>query len=387
MVKKLGTSENYSYNFRWTIKHADGTQEHFRVRQCAHVTNRKDALAIEAAHRAALARGDVHPRDVWPKPKDAAPPTLRDFAKDFLAHVKTNRRAGTHRFYEGGLGRLLAFSAIADSPLNEITDNTVDRYCRYRQDVAKNSVVTVNADMRALRRARKLAIKWGKLKADEAVAINELTEGPGTRRALTPKEEQLYLRHSSANLRAAAIIACDSGLRPEELLPLLWANVDLASHPETPNGVIHVRGEGKSAAAIRSVPLTPRAQDVLQRRWKAVEAGIRKSPFVFPGSGKSGHLVSVQHPHEQAIKKAKLKSFEFYCWRHTFGSRCAMAGVDKFALCKLMGHSSPSVTERYYIHVTTEHVAVGFGKFVAYSENATAEGIAAVYRDASDAVQ
>jgi hypothetical protein len=53
------------------------------------------------------------------------------------------------------------------------------------------------------------------------------------------------------------------GTEAEELLPLLSANVDLASRPETPNGAIHVRGEGKSDAAIRSVPLTPRALNVL----------------------------------------------------------------------------------------------------------------------------
>jgi integrase len=386
MVRKLGGSENYSYNFRWTIKHKDGVQEHFRVRRCSHVSNKKDALAVEGAHKAALARGDVHPNDPWPPPKDAAPPTLRAFAADFLAHVKTNKTKGTHRFYSGGLGRLLAFSALADAPLNAITVETVDRYSRYRLEVAKNSSVTVNGDLRTLRRARKLAVKWGKLKAGDAVAINEIPEAPGTRRAFTPKEEQLYLRHASANLRDAAIVACDSGLRPEELLPLLWANVDLLSRPETPNGVIHVRGEGKSDAAIRSVPLTPRAQDVLQRRWKAAEVEARKSPFVFPGSGKTGHISSVQHPHEQAIKKAKIEVLEFYCWRHTFGTRCAMAGVDKFALCRLMGHSSPSMTERYYIHITDAHVGGNFEKFVAYSERGTAEGIAAAFPQASDAV-
>jgi len=64
-----------------------------------------------------------------------------------------------------------------------------------------------------------------------------------------------------------------------------------------------------------------------------------------------------------------------------------MAGVDKFALCKLMGHSSPSVTEKYYVHITTEHVAAGFEKFVAYSERGTAEGIAAAFPPATDAVQ
>ena len=387
MVKKLGTSDNYSYNFRWSIRHKDGTQEHFRVRQCAHVSNKKDALAIEAAHKAALARGDMHPRDAWPPPKDAAPPTLRAFATDFLAHVKTNKKSGTHRFYKGGLGRLLAFSGLADATLDAITNETVDRYCRYRLEVAKNDPITINGDLRTLRRALKLAVKWGKLKADEAVAINEIPEGPSTRRALTPKEEQTYLANASANLRDAAIITCDSGLRPEELLPLPWGDVDLVSRAETPNGVIHVRGVGKSAGAIRSVPLTPRAQDVLQRRWKAVEAGIRKSPFVFAGSGKAGHLVSLQHPHEQAVEKARLKPFEFYCWRHTFGSRCAMAGVDKFALCRLMGHSTASTTEKYYIHITTEHVAAGFEKFVQYSERAAAEGIAAAFPQATDAVQ
>jgi hypothetical protein len=61
--------------------------------------------------------------------------------------------------------------------------------------------------------------------------------------------------------------------------------------------------------------------------------------------------------------------------------------MDKFALCRVMGHSSPSVTEKYYIHITTEHVAAGFEKFVVYSESATAEGIEAAFPEASDAVQ
>lgn len=160
-------------------------------------------------------------------------------------------------------------------------------------------------------------------------------------------------------------------------------NVDLVSRPETPNGVVHVRGDGKSDAAIRSVPLTPRAQDVLQRRWKAAEAGMKQSPYVFPGSGNTGHIISLQHPHEQAIKKAKLKGFEFYCWRHTFGTRAAMAGMDKFSLARLMGHSSPSVAERYYIHTVPEHIAAGFEKFVAYSERGIAEAIAAAFPEAT----
>lgn len=61
--------------------------------------------------------------------------------------------------------------------------------------------------------------------------------------------------------------------------------------------------------------------------------------------------------------------------------------MDKFALARLMGHSSPAVTEKYYVHVTTEHVATGFEKFTEYSERTTAQGIRDAFPDASGAVQ
>jgi integrase len=61
------------------------------------------------------------------------------------------------------------------------------------------------------------------------------------------------------------------------------------------------------------------------------------------------------HRVERTIKRANkgvkeeqhIEAFEFYCWRHTFGTRCAEAGMDKFSLARLMGHSSPRVAERY----------------------------------------
>ena len=80
----------------------------------------------------------------------------------------------------------------------------------------------------------------------------------------------------------------------------------------------------------------------------------------------------MQHAHKRAIRKAKLagdrklEPFQFYCWRHTFGTRCAESGMDKFSLARLMGRSSPRVAERYYIHVTERHVTAGFERFSEY---------------------
>ena len=87
------------------------------------------------------------------------------------------------------------------------------------------------------------------------------------------------------------------------------------------------------------------------------------------------------------MKDAKLEPFEFYCWRHTFGTRAAQSGMDRFSLARLMGHSSPAVAARYYVHVTETHVAAGFGKFVEYQTRNVAEGIAAAFPTAIHGVQ
>lgn len=375
----------YWYNFRWSLKQQDGTVESFRIRQSAKTENKKAAKDVEDEHRRALRHGEIHPNDPWPKPAASAPPIFRAFAKEFLQYAKTHTKPGTHTFYSVCLERLLTFAAVADAPLDAITGETVSRYARHRQEVPENSVVTVNGDLRTLRRILHIAVEWGKL--DRVPTIHELPQTKGRDRVVSFEEEALYLAKASDNLRDAAILAVDTGLRPNsELFLLRWADVDLAERTECPHGVLHVR-QGKTDSAQRSLPLTPRVADVLQRRKKAAEAKPSPSPFVFPGDGISGHIVSMQHPHEKTIEDAGLASFEFYCWRHTFGTRAAQSGMDRFTLARLMGHSSPSVAARYYIHVTETHVAAGFGKFVEYQTRNVAEGLAAAFPQASEAVQ
>lgn len=383
MIYKRG--KVYWYNFRWSLKHEDGTVEGFRIRQSARTRKRKDAEDAENEHKRALRLGEIHPNDPWPKPAASGPPVFRAFAKEFLAYAKTHTKPGTHTFYEVCLDRLLTFASIADAQLNAITGDLVSRYARYRQDVPKNSVITVNGDLRTLRRMFHLAVEWGKL--DRAPAIHELPQPKGRDRVLSFAEEATYLAKASENLRDATILAVDTGMRPNsELFPLRWADVELASSAECPHGAIHVR-HGKTDNAQRSIPLTPRAADALKGRRKTADAKPEPSPFVFPGAGISGHVVSMQHPHEKALEDSGLASFEFYCWRHTFGTRAAQSGMDRFTLARLMGHSSPAVAARYYVHVTETHVAAGFGKFIEYQARNVAEGLAAAFPQTSEAVQ
>ena len=144
--------------------------------------------------------------------------------------------------------------------------------------------------------------------------------------------------------------------------------------------------DGKTDAARRNVPLTPRARPVLEMR-KVIKAS---SAFVFPGPGNTGHITTVQHAHERTIERANekmraqgleksgIEPFEFYCWRHTCGTRWAEAGMDKYSVARLMGHSSPRVAERYYIYITEPHVAAGFERFLDYQARKMVDCVPAV---------
>ena len=354
----------YWYKFRWTVKGENDSNVNYLIRKSARATNKKDAGDAENEHKRALRLGMIHPADPWPAPQEQAPqvPTLREFTKQFLAYVEVQKKAGTKRFYEICSNRVLRFGPLADAVLTDVTGELIGKYAQWRRSTsADDSILTVNGELRTLRRMMRLAHEWGL--TPHVPTIHELPGGKGRERVISFAEEVRYFSKASQTVKDAAMLAVDTGMRPNsELFPLEWGDVHLECTQDAPQGSLHVR-QGKTDNSVRNIPLTPRTREMLLAR-KQMTAGTSK--YVFPGDGNSGHLMTVQHAHERTVRDAGLESFEFYCWRHTFGTRCAESGMDKFSLARLMGHSSPRVAERYYIHVTEPHVMTGFERFTAY---------------------
>jgi len=352
----------YWYRIRLTLPDANGKRKKYDIRRSAHTGHKRQAEDDEQDYERALRKGDVHPWDPWPKAPPSQAPTLRGFAGRFVEYVRSHRKPSTAAFYDACLKRTLRFHPLSEIPMSAVTGELVAKYVGFRQSVPKgNSIATLNAELRTLRRAFRLAEEWGLI--PKAPKIHVPDEGKVIRdRVVTFDEERRYLDAASPTLRDLATLATDTALRPNsELFPLLWSNVHLEVSAEAPYGCIHVPG-GKTDAARRSVPLTPRGKTVLERRRGARVA----SWYVFPGEGRSGHIMTAQHAHERTMKRAGIRPFEFYCWRHTCATRWAQAGLDKYTVAKLMGHSSPRVADRYYIHITDEHVGMGFQRFLGY---------------------
>jgi integrase len=380
----------YWYKFRWTVKSQEGVRENYLIRKSARTASLRRAREVEEEHRRALRIGLIHPADRWPAPKQQAPqiPTLREFSKQFQDFVNIQKKHSTARFYKVSVTRLLCFAPISDAKLSDITGEIVSKYSNWRLGIKSGqSVLTINGDLRTLRRMLNLAHEWGLIQ--QTPTVHELPGGKARERVISFAEEIRYLAKASRTVRDAATLAVDTGMRPNsELFLLEWSNVHLETTQDAPLGYIHV-SSGKTDAATRNIPLTPRTREILLARRellvgpKASQRRCGDLRYVFTGVGNSGHLVTVQHAHEKAMTDAGLPPFEFYCWRHTFGTRCAESRMDKFSLARLMGHSSPGIAERYYIHVTEPHVMTGFERFSQYHATKLLEA----FKQQSDAVQ
>jgi len=124
-----------------------------------------------------------------------------------------------------------------------------------------------------------------------------------------------------------------------EALTLRWDAIDFA------NDLIRVR-ESKTRAGIRNIPLSARCKSELLR-WREM-AGPDVSPFVFPSfRTPSEPMKDVREAWARALKNAGLEYFWIYNLRHTFASRLSAAGVADLFVAQMIGHSSPSILQRY----------------------------------------
>ena len=106
---------------------------------------------------------------------------------------------------------------------------------------------------------------------------------------------------------------------------------------------------GKSKAARRVLPMTPRVHALLRARHKA--AGRPEDGWGFPALCNTAEHITdglTKFQHRKALDASKVTDFVPYVLRHTALTRLGeVAGGDVFVLARIAGHSSITITHRY----------------------------------------
>jgi integrase len=324
MIYKRGKFYWYKFMFQGKL-----------VRESTKQSNNKVALNMESAHRTSLAKGEVGIRE-----KKAAP-TLKEFLRvNFLPYAKT-AHAGkplTLRYYKQGSDMLLR-AEMAGLQIDEINDEHAQQFAADNMHLSASGI---NRGLRTLRRSLNLAYQWGKLEKPARVT---LATGEKQRdRVLNEKEIEKYLNACPQPWQDCATIILDEGFRPGELFALQWPQVFFN---QDGTGLIQIV-EGKSKAARRILPMTPRVYQLLRSRHEA--CGCPSEGWIFPSTSKCGHFGgdAAKDQHKKAIEDSGVESFVPYTLRHTSLTRLGeAAGGDVFVLARIAGHSSITVTQRY----------------------------------------
>jgi integrase len=304
--------------------------------------------------------------------------TLERFISErYEDHLKAHGKTGIR---QANMIRA-AFSDYLERDLTDLTAWAVEAW-RTKRLKEGRSPSTCNRCINALRGALSRAIEWGVLEApvNPLKTVKKMREPePDTQRFLTAEEEarlraalEAYeaalrepvtaskrgkrrrARHAPGTEASYAdettplvLLALNLACRRGELLRCEWQRVDLA------NARVTFEGHSTKSGRTRTVALNREALDVFTR-WRAQCAPDAR--FVFP-DGKGEPLAQVKNWAlvRDAAKITRLR-LRFHDLRHAAASRLAMAGIDAFAISRVLGHRDTKMSGRY-MHLSPQHMA------------------------------
>jgi integrase len=316
-------------------------------------TNKTSAQRHEANLRQKLANDRSGIVELEP------PPCFSVFAEEFLERTKDEMEDNTTRSYRNSLQNLKPWFGTAR--LDEISADEIERYKQSRL-AEERTPPTVNREMGFVRRvllyavkvsrpsAGKQPLKWVLLSTPFIAHGVKFLKEKRRERIINFDEERRYLSAARQPLRDVATLIIEMGFRPEEVCSIRCQDIHLYGSP-----FVHI-SNGKTPNAIRDVPVTTCAKEILKRRSSAA-----KGEYLFPlrvgnGFDWTSHMNELDPAHRSALRGSKITpKFRIYDLRHTYGTRAIEGGTDPLSLMKLMGHQELSTTLRY-VHLSKRHL-------------------------------
>ncbi len=301
-------------------------------------------------------------RREWIKRKTPIPTLSQFIDSRFEPWVKSRFEQTSPKtwfdYYRVGLRSIRAYQPLSELRISEINSEAVTAFVAHRRS-NDLQISTINSSLRVLRRVLRVAVEWGALAVSPKIKML-----PGERhreRVVSPEEEARYLAAAPEPVGSIVSVLIDSGLRPEECFRLRWESVTWSNGRHGTILVTH----GKTQAARRVLPMTPRVKTILADRWE--RASKPTEGWIWPAPTRSGHIesssIKKQHAKtfrtiaEEAVRNnhRPVRPFILYSLRHTFLTRLGESGCDVWTLARIAGHSSISMSSRY-VHPSEDAV-------------------------------
>lgn len=149
-----------------------------------------------------------------------------------------------------------------------------------------------------------------------------------------PRFFQAVSQEENKTIRDYVLVSLLTGARRSNVLAMRWQDINFDRAEwrieETKNGTP------------QTVALSPEALEILKNR-KLTDNG----EFVFPGSGKSGHLMEPKKGWKRILERAGIDNLRIHDLRRTLGSWQAKTGASLAVIGKSLNHKNQSTTAIY----------------------------------------
>jgi len=348
--RKTDYWDTITSGFMLEVRHTGGRTYYLRYfdqsgRQRAHKIGRVGDLSFDQARKQAkrlrsevVLGGDPATR----KERIKAIPTYADFAKQHLAHAKTYQRSyDTTEMYV----RKHILPRWGKHRLNDVHQPDIAKWLADKA-IEGLAPATIEKIRVIFGRSFELALQWNVAGVDRN-PVRGIPRKPinnARDRFLTSEEAERLLVAAGCSrnkqLRNIVGLLLLTGARVSELLSAEWRHVDLARRA----WFIPTSKTGKS----RHVPLSQAAIALIESLPR-----FDRCPYLLPNPETKKPYSDIKHPWQTARDLAGLPDLRIHDLRHSAASFMINAGIDLYAVGKVLGHANHASTLRY-AHLANE---------------------------------
>jgi len=249
------------------------------------------------------------------------------------------------------------FAYFAELLVSSVEADDIDHYRHFRRQQGLTHA-TINLEVKLLQAAYRRAVKRKKIPADRIPGEFPMIEGNNPRPRITDEQFEAILEHSPRDFTDFLICGYESAMRSSEIANLRPNQVRL--------GVRHISGEvvdyidlgvfDTKTGARRTVPVSPRLKEILERRLDGLDEEDRL--FTLNGKVITGQAVTrnLQPACEAAEVPYGDKTYDsrgqkigivFHCLRHTRASKWVEQGFSDEVIRRATGHHSMEAYRQY----------------------------------------
>ncbi|WP_460989378.1 tyrosine-type recombinase/integrase [Sphingobium sp. TomTYG45] len=329
-VLECRSSGGKTYYLRYQDEH--GSQRQHKIAAYGDITFDKARKEAQRLRSQVVLGGDP----AASRKEKRAIPTYAELAQQHLDYAKTYQKspANTERII-----RLHLLPRWGKQRLDEITQPAIAKWLaeKHEEGLAPATVEKIRV---LLNRSFELALHWNMA----GVVKNPVK---GIPRKPINNQRTTYLNAAEAK---RLLSACESSLNPQlkfivplllytgarvsELLHAEWRHIDLDKR----QWLIPTSKTGRA----RHVPLSQPAIDVL-----AAVPRFNTCSYVLPNPETKKPFVTIKHAWQTARKEAVLPDLRIHDLRHSAASFMINAGIDLFAVGRVLGHADHKSTMRY----------------------------------------